>query len=122
MSYNMASKIFKLAVSDQHYMHNSIEDCQKLDEVKNIIVVTSSVPSPDLINHDEAYNSTILGDTAGNSGILSCLLNDDQTKVKTWIFGRYNGEIDLEVDGVRFVNNPGCIKDPDNYYPKIIKP
>lgn len=118
----VANKIFKLAVTDQHYMYNSIESCQDMDEVENLMVVTNSVPIADFIMHDDDYDGTLLGDVSGNSGLVDCLLNDPKCKVKTWIFGKYPGDIDYEINGVRYVNNPGLSKDPDIYYPKIIKP
>lgn len=116
-----ANDIFKLAVTDQHYMYNSIESCQDMDEVTNLIVVTNSVPCPDFITHDDNYDGTLLGDVSGNSGLMDCLSNDPKKKVKTWIFGKYTGDIDYEINGVRFVNNPGLNKDLGIYYPKIIK-
>lgn len=118
---DVANRIFKLAVTDQHYMYNSIESCQDMDEVENLIVVTNSVPMADFIMHDDEYDKTLLGDVAGNSGLVQCLMNDPKKKVKTWLFGKYPGDIDYEVDGVRYVNNPGLNKDPGIYYPKIIK-
>jgi len=118
---DIANSIFKLAITDQHYMYNSIESCQDMDDVENLIVITNSVPDPEFITHDEDYNGTILGDISGNSGLISCLMNDPKRKVKTWIFGKYPGDIDYEIDGVRYVNNPGLNKDPGIYYPKIIK-
>lgn len=118
---DVANLIFKLAVTDQHYMYNSIRECQDMDDVSDIIIITNSVPNPDFIIHNDDYNGTVLGDTAGNSGLVSCLSNDQQGKVTTWIFGKYPGDIDCDIEGVRFVNNPGALKSPDIYYPRIIK-
>jgi len=118
---DVADQIFKLAVTDQHYMFNSIESCQEMDDIDNIIIVTSSVPFPNFITHDEDYSGTILGDVSGNSGLINCLDNDIKKKVTTWIFGKYTGDVDSTVDGVRYVNNPGLSKEPSIYYPKIIK-
>ena len=70
---NVANDIFKLAVTDQHYMYNSIESCQDMPDVGDVIVITNSVPNPDFITHDEDYNGTLLGDVSGNSGLVSCL-------------------------------------------------
>lgn len=117
----VANRIFKLAVTDQHYMYNSIESCQDMEEVENLMVVTNSVPIADFIMHDDDYDGTLLGDISGNSGLVDCLTNDPKKKVTTWIFGKYPGDIDYEIDGVRFVNNPGLTKDLSIYYPKIIK-
>jgi hypothetical protein len=118
---HVANDIFKMAITDQSYMTNSIEACQSMVDCQNLVVVTNSVPSPEFISHDEDYDGTVLGDTTGNSGILSCLENDTEGKVSTWIFGKYLGDLDYNIDGIRFVNNPGRNKDLSIYYPKLIK-
>jgi len=117
----VSNQIFKLAITDQHYMYNSIESAQDMDDVEDIIVITNSVPNSEFVVHDNDYDGTLLGDTSGNGGILHCLENDYKKKVKTWIFGKYTGDIDYDIEGVRYVNNPGLQKDPSIYYPKIIK-
>jgi len=119
---DIANKIFKLAVTDQHYMYNSVESCQDMEDVGKVIIISNSVPKMEFIAHDNDYDGTVLGDASGNSGLVSCLEHDAKNKVSTWLFGKYPGDIDTEVDGVRFVNNSGQNKDLSFYYPKIIKP
>lgn len=119
---DVSNNIFKLAITDQHYMYNSIESVQEMDEVKNLIVITNSVPCPEFIKHNFDYDGTVLGDTCGNGGIRACLENDLNKKVTTWLFGKYPDDIEYDVDGVRYVSNPGTNKDLDIYYPRIIKP
>jgi hypothetical protein len=120
MTETTANEIFKMAITDQHYMYNSIRSCQDIEDCENIVVITNSVPRPEFITHNDDYDGTILGDTAGNNGITSCLKNDTLGKVSTWIFGKYPGELDYEIDGVRYVNNPMIGKDLSFYYPKVI--
>ncbi len=91
-----------------------------MSDVQEIIVITNSVPLPDLVAHDYRYNDTMLGATCGNNGIAECLRNDTEKKVSTWIFGRYPGDMDININNVRYVNNPGKDKNPKIYYPKII--
>ena len=117
----VSNDIFKMAVTDQHYMGNSIDNCQTMADVQNIIIITNSVPIPSFVDHDAKYDGTILGDTVGNNGITDCLVNDTECKVSTWIFGKYPGELDYNIDGIRFVNNPKGSKDNSMYYPKIIQ-
>jgi len=119
---DISDKILKLAVTDQHYMLNSVEACQDMEDVTNVIVISNSVPKSEFIVHDDDYDGTILGDMAGNKGIVACLENDTKKKITTWLFGKYPGDVDYTVDGVRFVNNSGQSKDLSIYYPKIIKP
>lgn len=114
-------KITHMAMADNHYMRNSLEICQTMADCQNIILITSSVPKVEFIKHNEDYNGTVLGDVCGNKRITSCLRGDTEVKVSTWIFGTYPGEIDSEVDGIRFVSNPGKDKELDIYFPKVIK-
>lgn len=117
----VSDDIFKMAVTDQHYLLNSVEACQTMADCQNLVIVTNSVPLMDFITHDEEYDGTLLGDTAGNTGITSCLKNDLENKTSTWLFGKFPGDLDYNIEGVRYVNNPGKNKDLDMYYPKLIK-
>jgi len=120
VSENRANEIFKMAITDQHYMYNSIETCQTLEDCDNIIVITNTVPIPQLIDHKEDYDGTILGDITGNAGINDCLSSDKRKKVKTWVFGKFADELDFLVDNVRYISNPGKGRSLDTYYPKRI--
>lgn len=115
-----ANEMFKMAVTDQHYMYNSIETCQTLEDCDNIIVITNTVPIPELIEHRDDYDGTILGDVVGNAGIVDCLSSDSSKKVKTWVFGKFADELDFLVNDIRFVSNPGKGRSLDTYYPKRI--
>lgn len=115
-----ANEIFKMAVTDQHYMYNSIETCQTLDDCENIIVVTNTVPHKEFVEHRDDYDGTILGDIVGNPGLVDCLTNDAARKVKTWIFGKFDDDLDFVKDGIRYVSNPARGKDQVTYYPKRI--
>jgi hypothetical protein len=116
----VSTEIFKMSITDQHYMYNSVASAQTMPEVQNLIIVTNSIPKTEFVLHDKEYAGTILGDTSGNNGITDCLENDTEGKISTWIFGKYHGDLDYTIDGIRYVNNPGS-KDLSIYYPKIIK-
>lgn len=117
----VAGEIFRMAITDQHYMCNSIDSAQTMAEIKNLIVITNCVPKSEFVTHDADYDGTILGDTSGNDGLVECLEKDTEGKVKAWIFGKYPGDLDYNINGVRYVNNPAKNKDLSIYYPKIIK-
>lgn len=121
MSEDYANEVFKMAVTDQHYLYNSIGTCQDMEDAKNIVLVTNTVPKVDFISHNDDYDGTLLGDTAGNNGITECLDKDDNGKVKTWIFGKFPEDLDYNVDGIRYVNNPGFNRDMSTYFPKRIE-
>jgi len=116
-----AGEIFKLAITDQVYMKNSIETCQTLDECEKIVIVTSSVPKFSFISHNDDYDGTVLGDLMGNNGIDKCLEQDLHTKVKTWAFGKFPEDLDYKIDNIRYVNNPGRNRDMSLYFPKRIE-
>lgn len=118
---HISGEIYRMAITDQHYMFNSVETAQTMADINNLIVVTNSVPKPEFLVHDKEYAGTILGDTAGNNGIVECLQHDTEGKVSTWIFGKYLGDLDYTINGVRYVNNPGKNKETSVYFPKIIK-
>ena len=113
-------KIACYAYSDTKYLENTIRKLQSHKDVKEIIIVSSTVPLVNLISHDiDLVNSTRIN-LMGNSMITSCLNFDTEKKVKTWCFGYYPHAIDQTIDGIRFVSNPraGHI---DVYYPKVIR-
>jgi len=121
LTEDYCNDVFKLAVSDQHYMYNSIEQCQKLDECIDLVLITNTVPCPDFINHNDDFDGTVLGDTTGNNGITGCLSRDKKGKVHTWIFGKFHEPLDYNINGLRYVSNPGKEIDPDIYFPKRIE-
>lgn len=118
LTESYCNDVFKLAVSDQHYMYNSIEACQTMTECKNLIIVTNSVPKPEFINHNADFDGTVLGDTTGNNGINNCLSRDRKNKVSAWIFGKFHEDLDFDIDGVRYISNPGKERDFSTYFPK----
>jgi hypothetical protein len=115
-----SNEIFKFGISDQHYLYNSIDTCQTMSEVRNVIIITNAVPIADFVTHDDDLDGTVAGDMIGNSGLVGSLLNDTEGKVTTWLFGRYSGDLDFVLNGIRYVNNPAQNKDPGIYYPKVI--
>jgi len=97
------------ALVEQHrnedilYLKNTIEKLQKHLDVKKIILVSNSVPSPNLYfgQHPEVV---------GNQLNLSiALLADSESKVTHWAFGTYDKIVDIEISGINYVNN-GCFR------------
>lgn len=121
MPTSTAYAIRKMSHFDVEYLSNSISACQTMLDAQNIIVVTNAVPDNSLIDHDFDYHDTILGDTSGNNALLNCIEEDTEGKISTWVFATYDGEIDIQMEGIRFVNNPGKSKDLSLYFPKILK-
>lgn len=94
------------------YLHKTIEKLQLHVDVKQIVVVSNSVPIVDLFYNQNPY----LPDTFG---LITALMQDTERKVHTWVYGSSDKMVDAVNDGIRFVNN-GCF-DKQPYWPKRIE-
>lgn len=100
-----AATVTQMAHTDAMYLANSIARLQTHVDVRQIIVVTHTVPRAQLIEHDIDLVSSHKFNLAGNSLMQHVLAKDTERKVKTWCFGHYHGSVDTVIDGVRYVNN-----------------
>jgi predicted phosphohydrolase len=92
---------------DLLYLEKTIERLQLHIDVKKIVIMSSSVPSPDLyfgempIQYDNMDMRTVLdADTEG--------------KVTTWVFGTDKKIVDTKLAGINYLSNPCHDRDP--YY------
>lgn len=110
--------------ADAAYLFRSIERLQRHKDVKRIVIVTHTVPKPELIDHDLHLRGSYKHNLMGNTLMAGCLALDTECKVHTWCFGHYHGSVDCQSDGVRFVNNCRGRGNTDFcqhvYYPKRI--
>jgi hypothetical protein len=114
----VAAAVHGLAYNDVAYLRNSIKKLQTHSDVKSIVLVTHTVPTPDLVDHDVDITSTYKFNVMGNSLMQMVLESDTENKVKTWCFGHYHGSIDQRIDRVRYVNNcRGRVEDQNNWTP-----
>lgn len=97
--------IIKSAVNDAAYMTKSIRRLQTHGDVKKIIMVTHSVPLPELITHDIHLTGDPRFSTMGNSYMRDAPASDIAKKIHTWCFGHYHLGVDRVVNGIRYVNN-----------------
>lgn len=121
---NTADIITNMAISDAQYLHNSIAKLQTHRDVKSIVVVSHTVPNPELVNHDIELVNTHRFNTIGNQHLMLALDQDTEHKIKTWCFGHYHRPVDREINGIRYINNcrgrgntPWC---QHAYFPKRI--
>jgi hypothetical protein len=106
-SVQVASTIEELALQDATYLSTSVQKLQTHQDVQEIVIVTHTVPFPELIEHDIELAGSHILNCAGNSHIGRVLSYDTEAKISTWCFGHYHGgDIDTVFKGVRFVNNP----------------
>jgi len=121
---SVASTIANLAITDAAYLRNSVQKLQKHRDVKTIVMVTHTVPSPWLVNHDLELENHYRFNTTGNENLQIALGDDTENKIKTWCFGHYHRSVDRTYNGIRYVNN--CRGRGDTpwsqsvYYPKRI--
>lgn len=104
-SADVSSLINDLAVSDARYLANTIARLQTHVDVKQIVVITHTVPSVSLIEHDIDLANTYRINSMGNSWMNAILESDTEGKISHWCFGHYHGSIDRTVNGIRYVNN-----------------
>ena len=84
---------------DISYLGQSLERLQLHLDVKKIIVVTHSVPCPELYFGEEDQ------DVYNQVPPSMCLRGDTMKKVTHWVFGSYNKEVDTTINGINYVNN-----------------
>jgi hypothetical protein len=97
--------VARMATTDATYMVSSVRRLQAHQDVKKIIMVTHTVPLPELIQHDIDLDGTMRFNCMGNAYMQQALLADFREKIHTWCFGHYHGSVDQIHHGVRFVNN-----------------
>ena len=124
ISQSVATSMNGIGYHDAAYLINSVSKLQRENEVNAIVVVTHTVPSPWIIEHDLDLVDTWRFNAMGNSQIGRALDEDTERKIKAWCFGHYHKPVDMVKDGIRYVSNPrGRANTPDSqvaYYPKRI--
>lgn len=116
--------ITALAFNDANYLKRSIKRLQTHRDVKSIVIVSHTVPMPDIINHDPELIGTHRFNCMGNQYLKLALDEDSENKVSVWAFGHYHKPVDRIINNVRFVNNCRGRGGTDwcqvAYYPKKI--
>jgi hypothetical protein len=84
---------------DTQYLRNSIQKLQKHVDVKQIVMITSSIPNAELGFHTKDNLPDLVGPSM-------CLNIDTESKVKTWLYGGYEYGADVTRFGIRYINNP----------------
>ena len=105
INLDVASEIESLALHDTHYLTRSIKRLQTHQDIKELVVVTHTPPSVELLQHDIDLEGTHMLNCSGNSHIMKSFQEDTEGKIHTWCFGHYHSDVDQILHGVRFVNN-----------------
>lgn len=119
-----AMNLTGMGYNDVGYMVNGVQKLQTHTDVKAIIMISHTVPHPEIIEHDLDLIHTWRFNSMGNSHMRNALKEDLQNKIKVWCFGHYHRPVDTVINGVRYVSNPrGRGNTPYSqiaYYPKRI--
>ena len=102
---NELAQIYAMAYGDARYLTASISKLQDMAEVEKIVIITNTVPLPQLI-HDTQSRESVRFNLLGNSLINQCVIADERKIIDTWCFGHYENSVDEIFDGIRFVSNP----------------
>lgn len=117
--------IEQMALKDARYLLKSVKRLQTHQDVKQLVVVTHTPPSIELLSHDVDLEGTHMLNCSGNSHLMKTFIEDTELKIHTWCFGHYHNDVDKEIHGVRFVNNcrgrGGTPWSKSVYHPKRIK-
>ena len=97
--------MIKSAVNDAEYLKRSVTKLQKHGDVKHIIIMTHTVPFPELVSHDIHLVDNPRFSCIGNAYMQDVLDADLNKKIHTWCFGHYHLGVDRMIDGIRYVNN-----------------
>jgi predicted phosphodiesterase len=121
---SVAATITSMGLNDAAYLSHSIKKLQMHQDVKAIVVITHTVPSAKLVDHDIELSGNYRFNTTGNPHLELALAQDTEHKIKAWCFGHYHRPVDRYFENIRYVNN--CRGRGDTpwsqsvYYPKRI--
>lgn len=97
---------------DLAYLQKTIEKLQLHIDVKQIVVISNSIPSIDLYFGEQPTIDPI------EINLSYVLGFDTESKITTWIFGTHKKIVDTKINGINYYNNPCYNSNP--YYPKRI--
>lgn len=119
-----AIAINSIAYNDAAYVMNSVRKLQTHQDVRAIVMVSHTLPSPWIINHDVDLVDTWRFNCMGNQHLELALQEDTENKIKVWCFGHYHKSVDRYYNGIHYVNNCRGRGDTEwrqaAYYPKRI--
>ena len=104
-SEHTISKIIDQAHEDATYLHHSVSRLQRFPEVESIMIVSHTVPSPWLVNHDIELTGHPRFNSVGNQHLARAFSADSEGKIKQWCMGHYHNCIERELAGTKYVSN-----------------
>ena len=97
----------KLAERQAEQIAKRVAEAQEDDSVKEIVVVTHTIPHKDALIKDKGNKWYPLNGAYGNRHMIK-VRNADRParKIRTWVFGHTHYLFDFFDDGIRYVSNP----------------
>lgn len=124
-SQDLIFEQWEMAMEDADYIRNTVNICSTDITVKNIVLVTHTVPNRNLLWLPESNEDIYLVGEQGSSYLEGVIRADVNNKVKNWCFGHLHSPCDTVINGVRYVSNPRGIPAHRTakhiYYPQLIK-
>lgn len=115
---------WEMAMEDADHMAQVIGTLNSDPGVKEIVMVTHTVPDRRLTWLKDDHNIHFLG-VQGSSFLEKLKDLNTKGKMTTWVFGHLHQAKDEVLDGIRYISNPRGIPEHQNaqkiYYPKFIK-
>ena len=112
-------------INDATYLVHTVAKLQAHPDVRQIVIVSHTVPLPSLISHDIDLEGSYKFNVMGNRLLEAVNVVDTESKITTWCFGHYHGAVDQYLNKIRYVNNcrgrQGTQYWQYAYYPKKIK-
>lgn len=97
---------------DLGYTCNTVEKLQLHVDVKQIIMITNSVPAKELYYGE-------LPKELDDIGPSLALIHDTESKITHWVFGSYEKTVDTVKSGIHYLNNTSYRQNP--YWAKRIE-
>lgn len=125
ISMYATQQVEAMAMSDAGFLCRTIKKLQTHPDITRIVLISHFVPDIRLLKHDIHLDSTYRLGSTGNSFLNRCIEEDHENKIDTWCFGHYHSDIEMNLDGIRYLNNARGRNNTDwckpVYYPKRIE-
>lgn len=99
-------------IDDGQYLTMSLEKLQLHLDVKRIVLVTHSAPSPEL------FFGEVPSNISEHFALKHALDSDTEMKVTHWVYGSYHKNVDTVIENITYINNSKFNTEP--YWPKRI--
>lgn len=123
VNQSIALNIWDEAIENTEFLTNVVSDFNKIDKVKDIVIITHTVPLKQLVVPKSYMSISDLSKTC-NTSLNEILAADKNKKIKVWCFGHdHTNAWDETINGIRYVSNPRGRPDDSIfpvYYPKLV--